>query len=72
MTGLASINASQNYLTDAGANPLSASLYGTFDQGGNVWDWNETPPFPSSARGLRGGYWESSSCVAPEQRPPGQ
>jgi len=28
-------------LTDAGAYSLSGSPYGTFDQGGNVWEWNE-------------------------------
>ncbi len=28
-------------LTDAGAYGLSDSPYGTYDQGGNVWEWNE-------------------------------
>ena len=41
--------------TDVGDYGLSASPYGTFDQGGNVWEWNETPI--SSGRGLRGGSW---------------
>jgi formylglycine-generating enzyme len=42
------------YRTEAGAHENSASPYGTFDQGGNVWEWNEG--FPNSAcRGLRGG-----------------
>ena len=35
----------------------SASPYGTFDQGGNVWEWNETAYSVccGSYRGLRGG-----------------
>ncbi len=41
-------------LTDVGHFATSASPYGTFDQGGNVWEWNET--FISDLyRGLRGG-----------------
>jgi sulfatase modifying factor 1 len=32
----------------------SDSPYGTFDQGGNVWEWNESVLYGSS-RGLRGG-----------------
>ena len=30
-----------NVTTVGSAGPLSASFYGTFDQGGNVWEWNE-------------------------------
>jgi sulfatase modifying factor 1 len=46
--------------TDVGAYMLSSSPYGTFDQGGNVWEWNETR-FEGPSRGLRGGYWSVSS-----------
>ena len=41
-------------LTDVGSYPGSASPYGTFDQGGNVYEWNETIT-GGSFRGLRGG-----------------
>ncbi len=50
-----SYSSTQNYLTDAGAYTSAPSYYGTFDQGGNVWEWNETKI--SSSRGVRGGSW---------------
>lgn len=47
-------------LTDAGAHTLSGSAYGTFDQGGNVREWNETliGTFDGALRGFRGGGWQ--------------
>jgi formylglycine-generating enzyme required for sulfatase activity len=47
----------QNYLTDVGALGNSASAYGTFDQGGNVWEWIDA--VIGSSRGIRGGSWEA-------------
>ena len=47
-----------NALTDVGAFSLADSFYGTFDQGGNVWEWNDA--VIGSARGGRGGSWYSS------------
>jgi formylglycine-generating enzyme required for sulfatase activity len=46
-------------LTDVGAYVLSASPYGTFDQGGNVWEWNEAAVGATFAR-IRGGAWYST------------
>jgi formylglycine-generating enzyme len=47
------------YRTEAGAHENSDSPYGTFDQGGNVWEWNEA--VISSLRGVRGGSFSISS-----------
>jgi MYXO-CTERM domain-containing protein len=41
-------------VTSKGSFTGSASPYGTFDQGGNVWEWNETI-ISSGVRGFRGG-----------------
>jgi formylglycine-generating enzyme len=50
----------QNYLTDGGAYSASASAYGTFDQTGNVWEWNDFDGTPGYSRGLRGGAYTST------------
>jgi hypothetical protein len=52
----------QNYLTDVGAFSASGSFYGTFDQTGNVYQWNDLNSAPGSTRGLRGGVWSDSGA----------
>jgi len=48
------------YRTEAGAHENSDSPYGTFDQGGNICEWNEDMAFPDRPyRGLRGGSFYS-------------
>jgi formylglycine-generating enzyme required for sulfatase activity len=58
----ANCNNAVGALTDVGAYTLSDSPAGTFDQGGNAYEWNETIFFypPSlSFRGGRGGGWNN-------------
>ncbi len=50
----------QNLLTDVGAYSFASSPYGTFDQGGNVLEWNEAI-IDDTFRGLRGGSWSLQS-----------
>lgn len=51
-----------NVLTDVGAFSLAASYYGTFDQGGNVYEWNDYT-FGSN-RLRKGGSWFLSDEMA--------
>ena len=51
-------------LTDVGAYGVnSQSAYGTNDQAGNVWEWNDA--VIGSGRGLRGGSWSTDSNYLP-------
>jgi len=51
-----------NVTTVGSAGPLAKSYYGTDDQGGNVWEWNEALTtligIDGSFRGVRGGSWD--------------
>ena len=56
LTQSTNYSSSQNYLTDVGAYINSPGPYSTFDQGGDVFQWNDlNPDVVSSSRGLRGG-----------------
>jgi formylglycine-generating enzyme required for sulfatase activity len=59
VTQSGALDPNQNYLTDVGAFTNSESFYGTFDQSGNVFQWNDLDGLASSGsyRGLRGGPW---------------
>jgi formylglycine-generating enzyme len=52
--------------TEVGEFENSESPYGTFDQGGNVWEWNEAviPVSTELWRGMRGGSWNTTSGTA--------
>ncbi len=50
------------YRTEVGEYQLSDSPYGTFDQGGNVWEWNETMAISSSCAGC---VLEAGKLMAP-------
>ena len=54
VTQSADFSSTQNYLTDVGVFSNSASAYGTFDQGGNVFEWTDHVA-GEGGRGLRGG-----------------
>jgi sulfatase modifying factor 1 len=69
----ADANFSGSASTDVGSYSSGQSFYGTFDQGGNVWEWDDTV-IGGSLRSIRGGSWgsdeyfmsSSSARTAPE------
>jgi formylglycine-generating enzyme len=54
----ANYNGAVGTVTDVGSYTIAGSHYGTFDQGGNVWEWNDE--IVTSTRGLRGGSFFNS------------
>jgi formylglycine-generating enzyme required for sulfatase activity len=62
VTQAAGLSPTQNYLTEPGSYPASASFYGTTDQGGNVGEWTEGVVITFSERAVRGGDWNSDEA----------
>jgi formylglycine-generating enzyme required for sulfatase activity len=50
-----------NYLTPVGSFVLSPGPYGTYDMGGDVFQWNESVRGNGGYRGFRGGAWYFNS-----------
>lgn len=64
VTGTTTFSVTQNYLSNVGAYSSATSPYGTYDQGGNVWEWTEGL-VRSRFRVFRGGSWnEAASRLA--------
>ena len=55
-----------NVTTVGSAGSLSASFYGTFDQGGNVFEWNDA--VTGGGRCIRGGSWDERFMMSSDQR----
>ena len=49
----------QNHLTEVGAFTDSQSFYGTYDQGGSLWEWSDG--VIGDLRSIRGGSWTDPS-----------
>jgi formylglycine-generating enzyme len=60
VTQSGTLDPTQNYLTPVGSFTNSSSHYGTFDQGGDAYNWNDSI-ISGTARGLRGGAWDQTS-----------
>ncbi|MFM7244823.1 MAG: SUMF1/EgtB/PvdO family nonheme iron enzyme [Planctomycetaceae bacterium] len=63
VTQSAVFSPTQNYLTDAGQFSATESYYGTLDQNGNVYQWNDLAGGKGLLRGLRGGFWAGGAVT---------
>ena len=64
------INGSQNYLTDVGSFTGTPGPYGTFDMGGNAFQWNDDV-ISGTKRGFRGGSWAGAATFLLSSYNPG-
>lgn len=64
VTQNATLYATQNYLTDVGAYTASASYYGTYDQNGGLYQWNDLDGKSFPYRGVRGSFWFAGAQAA--------
>ena len=67
VTQLPTRDPNQNYLVDVGSYTGSASYYGTFDQGGSLYEWNDAvlqDSLSNVVRGALGGAWDNYSPSA--------
>ena len=58
------LDVNQNYLTDVGAYSGAPSYYGTYDQSGLLYQWNDLDGSASATRGLRGGFYFAGPSAA--------
>ena len=56
----ANYNNSVGHSTNVGTYSSDPSFYGTLDQAGNFWEWNDLDAVSGSSRGLRGGSWDNT------------
>jgi formylglycine-generating enzyme required for sulfatase activity len=55
-------NSQNGNVTTVGTNG-GPSAYGTFDMGGNLYEWNDLTGVASASRGARGSNWNISNAV---------
>ena len=63
VTQSAVFSPTQNYLTDVGVFASTTSHYGTLDQNGAVYQWNDLAGDGGPLRGLRGGFWAGGAVT---------
>ena len=63
-TGNGGYTDATNWLTPGGAFAGSPGPFGTYDMGGDVYQWNEAN-VSNEYRGMRGGAWDVNSTVLP-------